>query len=202
MKQGMKPVIALNNTNESQTGNLALGEEMDAPDLGTSLKKGLEGTLRYTQKDAKDNSESGYIKLSDLGDEAVEAYHELEKKIEQTSTGLSLSPIDVIKNELQKAGYKVGELTGRQTEFVYNDNGTVTKVKRADTDKKKLARDFNDGKIDALILNKSAATGISLHASSKYKDQKKRVMIVAQQQLDVNDEVLDAWTYRPNWSGC
>ena len=189
LKQGMKPVIALNNTNESQTGNLAFGEEMDAPDLGTSLKKGLEGTLRYTQKDAKDNSESGYIKLSDLGDEAVEAYHELEKKIEQTSTGLSLSPIDVIKNELQKAGYKVGELTGRQTEFVYNDNGTVTKVKRADTDKKKLARDFNDGKIDALILNKSAATGISLHASSKYKDQKKRVMIVAQQQLDVNDEV-------------
>lgn len=189
LKQGMKPVIALNNTNESQTGNLALGEEMDAPDLGTSLKKGLEGTLRYTQKDAKDNSESGYIKLSDLGDDAVEAYHELEKKIEQTSTGLSLSPIDVIKNELQKAGYKVGELTGRQTEFVYNDNGTVTKVKRADTDKKKLARDFNDGKIDALILNKSAATGISLHASSKYKDQKKRVMIVAQQQLDVNDEV-------------
>lgn len=189
LKHGMKPVIALNNTNESQTGNLALGEEMDAPDLGTSLKKGLEGTLRYTQKDAKDNSESGYIKLSDLGDEAVEAYHELEKKIEKTSTGLSLSPIDVIKNELQKAGYKVGELTGRQTEFVYNDNGTVTKVKRADTDKKKLARDFNDGKIDALILNKSAATGISLHASSKYKDQKKRVMIVAQQQLDVNDEV-------------
>lgn len=189
LKQGMKPVIALNNTNESQTGNLALGEEMDAPDLGTSLKKGLEGTLRYTQKDAKNNSESGYINLSDLGDEAVEAYHELEKKIEQTSTGLSLSPIDVIKNELQKAGYKVGELTGRQTEFVYNENGTVTKIKRADTDKKKLARDFNDGKIDALILNKSAATGISLHASSKYKDQKKRVMIVAQQQLDVNDEV-------------
>lgn len=189
LKQGMKPVIALNNTNESQTGNLALGEEMDAPDLGTSLKKGLEGTLRYTQKDAKDNSESGYIKLEDLGDEAIEAYHELEKKIEQTSTGLSLSPIDVIKNELQKAGYKVGELTGRQTEFVYNENGTVTKVKRADTDKKKLAREFNDGQIDALILNKSAATGISLHASSKYKDQKKRVMIVAQQQLDVNDEV-------------
>lgn len=189
LKQGMKPVIALNNTNESQTDNLALGEEMDAPDLGTSLKKGLEGTLRYTQKDAKDNSESGYIKLEDLGDEAVEAYHELEKKIEQTSTGLSLSPIDVIKNELQKAGYKVGELTGRQTEFVYNENGTVTKVKRADTDKKKLAREFNDGQIDALILNKSAATGISLHASSKYKDQRKRVMIVAQQQLDVNDEV-------------
>lgn len=189
LKQGMKPVIALNNTNESQTGNFAIGEEMDAPDLGTSLRKGLEGTLRYTSKNAKDESESGTIKLEDLGPDAIEAYHNLEKKINETSTGLSLSPIDVIKNELEKAGYKVGELTGRQTEFVYNENGTVTKVKRADTDKKKLAREFNDGQIDALILNKSAATGISLHASSKYKDQRKRVMIVAQQQLDVNDEV-------------
>lgn len=189
LKQGMKPVIALNNTNESQTGNLAIGEEMDAPDLGTSLKKGLEGTLRYTSKNAKDESNSGYINLKDLGADAVEAYHALEEKIRKTSTGLSLSPIDVIKNELTKAGYKVGELTGRQTEFVYNENGTVTKVKRADTDKKKLAREFNDGQIDALILNKSAATGISLHASSKYADQRKRVMIVAQQQLDVNDEV-------------
>lgn len=189
LKQGMKPVIALSNTNESQTGKIKLGEEMDAPDLGTSLKKGLEGTLRYTSKNAKDESNSGYINLSDLGADAVEAYHALEEKIRKTSTGLSLSPIDVIKNELTKAGYKVGELTGRQTEFVYNENGTVTKVKRADTDKKKLAREFNDGQIDALILNKSAATGISLHASSKYADQRKRVMIVAQQQLDVNDEV-------------
>ena len=189
LKQGMKPVIALSNTNESQTNKIKLGEEMDAPDLGTSLKKGLEGTLRYTSKNAKDESESGYINLSDLGADAVEAYRALEEKIRKTSTGLSLSPIDVIKNELTKAGYKVGELTGRQTEFVYNENGTVTKVKRADTDKKKLAREFNDGQIDALILNKSAATGISLHASSKYADQRKRVMIVAQQQLDVNDEV-------------
>ena len=189
LKKDMKPVIALSNTNESQAGGIALGEEMDAPDLSVSLKKGLAGTLRYTTKGAKNDSESGYIKLSDLGEEATKAYYELEKKIEQSSTGLSLSPIDVIKNVIEGAGYKVGELTGRTTEFVYNENGTVTKVKRTETDKKKLARQFNDGELDALILNKSAATGISLHASSKFKDTKKRVMIVAQQQLDVNDEV-------------
>ena len=50
LKQGMKPVIALNNTNESQTDNLALGEEMDAPDLGTSLKKGLEGLQHLARR--------------------------------------------------------------------------------------------------------------------------------------------------------
>lgn len=120
----------------------------------------MAGTLRYTAKNAKDESNSSSIKLEDLGEDAINAYYELEKKIEQSSTGLSLSPIDVIKNELQKAGYKVGELTGRSYEFIYNDNGTVTKAKRTDTDKKKLAREFNNGQIDALILNKSAATGI------------------------------------------
>lgn len=189
LKQGVKPVIALNNTNESQSGEIKENEEVEEPDLGTSLKKGLAGTLRYTKKDYKNNADSGTIDIASLGDEAVNAYNQLMKKIEHASTGLALSPIDVIKNELQKAGYKVGELTGRKTQFIYNDNGSVSKVKRTDTDKKKLAREFNDGSLDALILNKSASTGISLHASSKFKDQRKRVMIVAQQQLDVNDEV-------------
>ena len=189
LKQGVKPVIALNNTNESQSGEIKENEEVEEPDLGTSLKKGLAGTLRYTKKDSKNNADSGTIDIASLGDEAVNAYNQLMKKIEHASTGLALSPIDVIKNELQKAGYKVGELTGRKTQFIYNDNGSVSKVKRTDTDKKKLAREFNDGSLDALILNKSASTGISLHASSKFKDQRKRVMIVAQQQLDVNDEV-------------
>lgn len=189
LKQGVKPVIALNNTNESQSGEIKENEEVEEPDLGTSLKKGLAGTLRYTKKDSKNNADSGTIDLASLGDDAVNAYNQLMTKIEHASTGLALSPIDVIKNELQKAGYKVGELTGRKTQFIYNDNGSVSKVKRTDTDKKKLAREFNDGSLDALILNKSASTGISLHASSKFKDQRKRVMIVAQQQLDVNDEV-------------
>ena len=189
LKQGVKSVIALNNTNESQSGEIKENEEVEEPDLGTSLKKGLAGTLRYTKKDSKNNADSGTIDLASLGDEAVNAYNQLMTKIEHASTGLALSPIDVIKNELQKAGYKVGELTGRKTQFIYNDNGSVSKVKRTDTDKKKLAREFNDGSLDALILNKSASTGISLHASSKFNDQRKRVMIVAQQQLDVNDEV-------------
>ncbi len=189
LNQGIKPVIALNNTNESQSGEIQEDVEMEEPDLGISLKKGLAGTLRYTQKGAKNESDSGIINLSDLGEDAANAYNALMQKIEESSTGLSLSPIDVVKNELQKAGYKVGELTGRQTEFIHNENGSVTKTRRTDTDKKKLAREFNDGGLDALILNSSASTGISLHASSKFKDQRKRIMIVVQQQLDINGEV-------------
>ena len=190
LKNGEKIVIALNNTNESQTGQFGIGEEIDAPDLGVSLKKGLEGTLRYTSKNAKDESESGYINLSDLGADAVEAYHALEEKIGKTSIGLSLSPIDVIRDTLENAGYSVGEMTGRQYMFVKNPNGTVSKIKRTNTDKKKLALDFNTNNIDALILNRSASTGISLHDSVEYDvEHKPRTMIVVQQQADVNEEV-------------
>lgn len=191
LKAGRKPVIALANTNEGSADEVSAadGESMEMPDLSVNLKKGLRGTLRITKKDAFGNSTNSEIPFERLSPEGQKRYEEIMDAIDNASTGLSLSPIDVIKNELKKAGYKVGELTGRKAEFVYNEDGTVKRVKRQITDKKKIASDFNNGKLDALILNKSAGTGISLHASTKFKDQRQRIMIVAQAQGDVNDEV-------------
>lgn len=189
LKQGHKPVIALANTNEGAADEVSTGEDMEMPDLSVNLKKGLQGTLRITKKDAFGNSTNEMIPFDELSEAGQARYREIMDAIENASSGLSLSPIDVIKNELKKAGYKVGELTGRKQEFVYNEDGTVKRVKRQDSDKKRTAADFNNGKLDVLILNKSAGTGISLHASSKFGDQRQRVMIVAQAQGDVNDEV-------------
>ena len=45
---------------------------------------------------------------------------------------------------------------------------------------------FNNGKLDVLILNRSGSTGISLHASEKFADQRRRHMIVAQPDRDIN----------------
>ena len=190
LKNGEKVVIALNNTNESQTEQYEANAEMEAPDLGVVLMKGLQGVLRYDITDDMGNKTFGTFNLEDLGPDAVARYHEIEDNIKNASTGLSLSPIDVVRDELEAAGYRVGELTGRQTMFVKNPNGTVSKVKRTDTDKKKLALDFNTNKLDALILNRSASTGISLHDSVEYDvEHKPRTMIVVQQQPDVNEEV-------------
>jgi hypothetical protein len=191
LKAGRKPVITVANTNEGAADE-ATGlsdEAMEMPDLSVNLKKGLQGTMRITKKDAFGNSTNEMIPFDKLSQEGQERYREIMDAIENASSGLSLSPIDVIKNELKKAGYKVGELTGRKAEFVYNEDGTVRRVKRQDTDKKRVAADFNNGNLDALILNRSAGTGISLHASSTFKDQRQRIMIVAQAQGDVNDEV-------------
>lgn len=176
LKEGKKPVIAVANTMEGFIKDeMPLDEDVESSDFSLTLLKGLDGLFRYTEKDSKGNPEYGYIPLSSLSIEGQNAY--------------SISPIDVIKDKIQKAGYSIGELTGREFELKFNEDGTARKVKREGRDKKKLMRGFNEGSIDVLLLNQSASTGISLHSSTRFKDQRQRVMIFAQNQLDVNTEI-------------
>lgn len=189
IKNGEKPVIAVNNTMGSMIDEYPMSVEMDMPDLNSTLMKGLEGILRYTEKNDMGDQVNSTLRVEELGEEAVARYNKIKQKIASVSSGLSISPIDVIKHRLEEAGYKVGELTGRNTEMVYTENGKVIRKNRTDKNKNALADRFNNGDLDALIINRSAAAGISLHASSKYKDQRQRTMIFAQMQGNINDEV-------------
>lgn len=189
IKNGEKPVIAVNNTMGSMIDEYPMGVEMDMPDLNSTLMKGLEGILRYTEKNDMGDQVNSTLRVEELGEGAVARYNEIKQKIASVSSGLSISPIDVIKHRLEEAGYKVGELTGRNTEMVYKEDGKVIRKNRTDKNKNALADRFNNGDLDALIINRSAAAGISLHASSKYKDQRQRTMIFAQMQGNINDEV-------------
>ena len=189
LKNGEKPVIAVNNTMGTMIKEYPMGVKMDMPDLNSTLMKGLEGILRYTEKNEMGDQVNSTLRVEELGEEAVARYNEIKQKIASVSSGLSISPIDVIKHRLEEAGYKVGELTGRDTEMVYNENGKVVQKSRTDKNKNALADRFNNGDLDVLIINRSAAAGISLHASSKFKDQRQRTMIFAQMQGNINDEV-------------
>ena len=189
LKNGEKPVIAVNNTMGTMIKEYPMGVEMDMPDLNSTLMKGLDGILRYTEKNEMGDQVNSTLRVEELGEEAVARYNEIKQKIASVSSGLSISPIDVIKHRLEEAGYKVGELTGRDTEMVYNENGKVVQKSRTDKNKNALADRFNNGDLDVLIINRSAAAGISLHASSKFKDQRQRTMIFAQMQGNINDEV-------------
>lgn len=189
-KQGLKPVIAVSNTMETFIKEEIPSDiDIASPDFSITLMKGLEGLFRYSEKTAKGDTKPGRIEISQLSEEGQRKYFELKKKIEESVSGLSISPIDVIKNKAKNAGFSIGELTGREFELQENEDGTVRKVKRVDKDKKKQMRDFNNGDLDMLILNQSASTGISLHASTRFADQRQRVMIFAQNQLDVNTEI-------------
>lgn len=184
---GRHPVIALESTMESSIKDYAAGEIIDEPTFSASLLKGLDTVMQYTVKDEDGNERHERYSPQALGPAGEKAYYELQDFIRESTSDIFISPLDAIIERLNKKGYKVGELTGRNMYVERNDDGRVVVKRRTDKDKKKMQREFNSGVLDVLILNKSASTGISLHASEKFSDQRQRSMIIAQPLSDIND---------------
>lgn len=184
---GRHPVIALESTMESSIKDYAAGETIDEPTFSASLLKGLDTVMQYTVKDEDGNERHERYSPQALGSAGEKAYYELQDFIRESTSDIFISPLDAIIERLNDKGYKVGELTGRNMYVERNDDGRVVVKRRTDKDKKKMQREFNSGTLDVLILNKSASTGISLHASEKFSDQRQRSMIIAQPLSDIND---------------
>lgn len=184
---GRHPVIALESTMESSIKDYAAGEIIDEPTFSASLLKGLDTVMQYTVKDEDGNERHERYSPQALGPAGEKAYYELQDFIRESTSDIFISPLDAIIERLNDKGYKVGELTGRNMYVERNDDGRVVVKRRTDKDKKKMQREFNSGTLDVLILNKSASTGISLHASEKFSDQRQRSMIIAQPLSDIND---------------
>lgn len=184
---GRHPVIALESTMESSIKDYAAGETIDEPTFSASLLKGLDTVMQYTVKDEDGNERHERYSPQALGPAGEKAYYELQDFIRESTSDIFISPLDAIIERLNDKGYKVGELTGRNMYVERNDDGRVVVKRRTDKDKKKMQREFNSGTLDVLIFNKSASTGISLHASEKFSDQRQRSMIIAQPLSDIND---------------
>lgn len=190
LRNGYKPVISFTNTMEGFLSSAPKGVAMDdVPNFSLTLMRALDGVMRFTEKDADENSEGGSISLSELSTEGQNAYNAIREKIMNLSADLPISPMDAIRMKIEEAGYSVAEITGRTMQLNRTEDGRYIVEARKDRDKKAAMRDFNAGKLDVLMINKSGSTGISLHASSKFEDQRPRVMVFAQFQSDINDEV-------------
>lgn len=190
LKNGFKPVISFTNTMEGFLDEAPKDTPMDVvPNFSLTLLKALDGVMRYTETDIKGEKVNMFYTPEQLGEEGKKKYYDIKDKIEHLSANLPISPMDAIKTKIEEAGYKVGEITGRNLEMVRNEDGRYVVRNRKDKDKKSAARDFNNGQLDVLMVNKSGSTGISLHASPKFEDQRQRVMVFAQFQSDINDEV-------------
>ena len=187
IQEGRHPVIALESTMEALLKDYAPGEVIDNPTFAASLLRGLDTVLQYTVTDENGKETHRTYSPAELGEEGERAYYELRDKITEATSGIFISPLDAIIEGLQAKGFRVGELTGRSLCTGTDTKGRTVVRKRTDTDKLKLQMDFNSGALDVLILNKSASTGISLHASKKFKDQRQRSMIIAQPLSDIND---------------
>jgi DNA modification methylase len=201
LKEGKKPVIAFSSTMGSFIEQMETdkglpvsdGDTINA-DFAEVLKRGLEGILRYTEKDVDGKSISKSFAISDLSQDAQAEYRRIMERIKTASSGITISPIDVVIKKIQEAGYSVAEVTGRKYEVQLNlktNKGLVMARKRLNTND--AFRKFNNNEVDVLMINQSGSTGASAHAlpnaKISAKQVRQRVMIVLQAELDINTEV-------------
>lgn len=189
-----KPIIALSSTMGSflseyvKENNIKPGDKIDlkANQIFLNYLKKIR-TIR-SKKPGSDESTYTFIPDKDLPPEIVFKYNKLYKQIESLDLGnIPSSPIDYLIKKVRDAGYSIEEITGRDKTIEYDDDfksGTFqTKVRDSN---KAITDKFNSGELDALILNSSGSTGISLHSSSDFQDTRKRHMIIAQADKDIN----------------
>jgi hypothetical protein len=197
LENGEKPILTVSNTmgsfieNYADDNNIAPGDAFDAT-FGDVLRRYLERSRDVIEKDYDGTGERRRLSDEELGPEAVAAYNEAAELIETSDLDFPISPIDYIKQRVEEAGYSFGEITGRGARLEYDGEGNTTYQRRSAKETSKEAKvkatdGFNSGKTDVLLLNRSGATGISLHASEKFDDQRRRHMIVGQAERNIND---------------
>lgn len=201
IKNGEKPVLTVANTMESflkdyaESMDLKPGDEIDA-DFADVLLKYLDRSRRITiKKPFTDKKEYHVLTDSELGYEGLEAYNNAKSLIAALDLAhLPISPIDYIKGELQKAGYEVGEITGRGLVIDYTGDkpvlrsrpgGETTTKGKNDTRRKFNTRPGKGGS-HAIVINQSGSTGVSMHASKTFDDQSKRRMMIVQPEANID----------------
>lgn len=206
LRKGEKPVITVANTMESFLNKFAEHNDINPGDvmdmrfndlLHRYLDRTREISIRKPFMKKGDKAIKHYMTDEELGPMGRASYAKAKQFINQIELGnLPISPIDYIHNELHRAGYKTGELTGRSGRIDYSGNKPVF-ARRSNREigprgRIQAVSDFNAGKIDALIINRAGAAGISAHSSETFADQKPRHMIIAQPEnnIDLHMQIL------------
>lgn len=196
-----KPVIALDSTlgsflqEHTKFTQTNVGDELRGFDYRVVLSRLLRRTRRISIKDKK--GKKGIpreIELHELPAIVRRAYEDAAELIEAMDADIPASPIDLIRHRVEQAGLTVKEVTGRdlRVEYGWKDaKGNEKPILRKVPLKERKGRvdtvaEFNNGKLDVIIMNVAGSTGISMHAAPKFDDTRPRRMIVAQAALDIN----------------
>ena len=192
--RGERPVIALENTMGSalddymvRTGR-RIGDSASDLTYSSLLKSVADGSLAYLVKEAgAKKGEKTYVNIKDIHDPLIQSlYSQVMDAADAMKMDIPASPIDAIRHEIEKAGYSVAEITGRDLMVDYANGSEIKNRPAAEKNRRRIVDEFNSKKLDVLILNQAGSTGLSLHASERFADKSPRHMIVAQPSLDIN----------------
>lgn len=212
-----KPVIAVRNTLEGVYGHLGItvGDYIAKNDFSLFLEsfliQGRRGNVSLveitTGKDDTPNKIVDEIVITDDDfEDGGQQYKDIVTEINSIQLNIPLSPIDHVIDKIQSTvrqswdnygdgspTYQVGEVTGRQFSLKKVMDGEQARYmlvqNTKDKNKSVTFKGFNSGKFDCLLINESGSTGEDAHSSEKFIDQRPRVMIIHQVELDVNTEV-------------
>lgn len=195
-KAGRKPVITFNYTlgaalkRYQEKHGLSIGDEVPDASFRSILMDAVQRMRRITLKDPDDAQAKAarHIFITDehfqrMGMGSVlTKIQETEELIDSLDfTRMSLSPVDVMTSRMRKAGMNVEELTGRSTIVDFTGAKPVLASRPNGTSANQgRITGFNDGTVDALVFNTVASTGYSMHAKASFKDQRRRVMLIAE----------------------
>lgn len=202
LSEGRKVVIALADTNESAIDSAEEEEGSDVinADYSGVFVRAFRSLLRYYVTEGRTKTPVP-IEVEELGAPAEREFNEIVARFKRTTTGLCMSPIDVITKRIEDAGYSVAECTGRSRRLDLSDGIKKARIVKAAKYSAQQGKhvslcynNFNNNKVDVLIINQSGSTGKSAHATAanttlKESEVKQRVMIIAQAELDINTEV-------------
>lgn len=196
LKRGEKPVITVANTMGSfiehyvEENDLKPGDALGLS-FGDMLQRYLERSRDVLVGNAFGHKERKRLTDAELGAGGVAAYKRTKELIEKTDwSAIPVSPIDYMKSKIEAEGFKVGEITGRQHAIDYRGGSPTYRMRPGGetsiAGRNRTISRFNNGETDVMILNQAGATGLSLHASEKFKDQRKRHMIIAQAERNID----------------
>jgi hypothetical protein len=169
-------------------------EEIDVEGVVTG--EATRGVLTVKVEDLPGMSESARASYTEGMRRIVELIDKLPP--------LPLNAIDLLRARLESAGLRVGEISGRRvalnvpeahrdaavdSNWTEMPNWSVSFRKRGKPELNKTVYGFNHGELDALLINRSAAAGISLHASPRFSDRRRRLMLELQIPENPTDRI-------------
>jgi hypothetical protein len=125
-------------------------------DYGSTTKSDV-----FQEADSKDEAEAAQFAMTRIRN-MINAFPELPAM-----------PLDVVRNKLTAAGISVDEISGRAYIATPTPDGQMAITPRKDN-RLTVNYQFNHGDLDAAILTRAGSTGLSLHASEKFEDQRQR----------------------------
>ncbi|AMR78624.1 hypothetical protein A2G96_13210 [Cupriavidus nantongensis] len=213
LREGRKPVLVVEQTFEALLKEALAKNDQDDPYDMEAGKVGASGegtsidrvTFRDVMRRVAAKLEYIYVR-DDYGvghyehvlqqaetDEEREAIEgmiaSMRARIEDLPD-LPVSPLDTVRERIQALGYSAGEISGRsfETRVDPTDRNKMIVSVRPD-ERLRTIQEFNNGTKDAVAITRAGATGLSLHASEKFSDQRQRELIELQIANNVAERV-------------